>query len=374
MQKKWQPRRILAVKQADLGDSLLITPALRALKATYPSARIDVLTSKGASALEGLPYLDRVILFDKHRYDQPRDAFKPANLVRAFKFLANLSLARYDAVILFHHLALPFGALKFAALTLSTFSPIRVGLDNAKGRAWFLNRKVADRGFGAKNEREYWLDLAAALGAKLPEGDGGGVELVVSEADRIKAHRLTANIGPRPLIALAPGSGNYSLARRWLPARFARVADELVERQGAHILIMGSPEELELASEICNQMRQSSEVTILAGSTTVSEAVAVLEQCKLFIGNDGGSAHLASVAGIAGLIIFGPSNARAWKPFGKQMVVVEAPINLPCRPCLYTGFELGSRTGCASRPCLTFINPEQVLEEAEKLLDHSHFR
>lgn len=368
--KDWQPKRILAVKLADLGDALLITPALRALKDTYPEVRLDVVTTNGGPALQGLPYIDNLILFNKYSYDNPREAFKPANLLRALAFFGKLALARYDTVILFHHYTLRFGALKFAALALATLAPVRVGLDNGKWRTWFLTRRMKDRGFGAVSEREYWLELVASLGAVLPEDDDGRPQLTVGEGDRAKAAEILNNLGEGPVLALAPGSGVYSLSRRWYPVRFAQVADALVERHGMRALIMGSKDELELAQEVRGLMRYPEAATVIAGQTSVPEAVALLEHCTLFIGNDGGLANLAGAAGIPGLTLFGPTNAEAWKPYGENMAAVQAPIELPCRPCLYRGLELGSRYGCAPRPCLNFITPEQVIVMAEKLLCH----
>jgi heptosyltransferase-2 len=417
--KNHHPKKILAVKLADLGDALTITPALRALKATYPAARVEVLTDNGGPALQSLPYIDRVITFNKRIYDSRREALRPDNLLRAANFFRELALNRYDTVIFFHHFTLAFGALKFAALGLATLAPLRIGLDNGKGRAWFLNRKVADRGFGALTEREYWLELVAALGAQLPPGDDGRPELFVSPTARTTARNiLNANrvlpleaspngfqrtlpdeksevrsqkselevpnsalstqhsaLGTNSvLIALAPGGGNYSLARRWYPVSFARVADKLVERYEAKILLMGSRDEIELANEVRELMQHPEAAVNLAGATSVPEAVALLEECRLFIGNDAGLTHLASVAGTPIVVIFGPTNAEAWKPFGEQVRVVQAPIELPCRPCLYRKFELGSRYGCAPRPCLSYISPEQVVEAAEELLGIAKFQ
>jgi heptosyltransferase-2 len=114
----------------------------------------------------------------------------------------------------------------------------------------------------------------------------------------------------------------------------------------------------------------------LAGQTSVREVTAFMQGCDLFIGNDAGLMHLASSVGTPVVAIFGPTNSRAWSPFGTDetkageigSVVVQAELELPCRPCLYRGMELGTRTGCAPRPCLTEIKPGQVVEAAEIFL------
>lgn len=364
--QNWQPRRILAVKLADLGDALMITPALRALKATYPAARLDVLTTNGGPALEGLPYVDQILFFDKYSYDTPREALQPENLGQALKFFGQLSQVGYDAVIFFHHFSLAFGALKFAGLGLATLAPVRVGLDNGFSRGWFLTHKLHDLGFGAISETDYWLELVELLGAKLPEGDAGEPEIFVSDAARATAQaRLN---GWPAVLALAPGGGGYSLSRRWLPIRFAQVADYFVQKHHMAVVILGSADEVALAEEIRTMMQQPDAATILAGETSVPEVVALLEGCALFVGNDGGLAHLAAVAHTPGAVVFGPTNARAWKPFYENLRVVQAPTVLPCRPCLYRNNGLGTRYGCAPRPCLTNIAAQQVIEAAEAVL------
>ncbi len=369
VKKNWQPKKILAVKLADLGDALLITPALRALKNSYPTAKIEVLTTRGGAILENLPYVDQVLFFDKYSYDSPREALKPENIWKAAKFGGELVRPRYDAVIFFHHFSLAFGALKFAALGLTTLAPLRAGIDNGKGYAWFLNHKMHDYGFGAISEREYWLDLALTLGGRLPEGDKGQPELIVSEAARAKAQKLRESFGAGPVVVLGPGGGGYTLARRWMPVKFAQVADELVKQYDAKIVISGSgAEEVVLADQIARLMQHGEQVVNLVDKTSVPEIVALLEKCNLYIGNDGGLAHLAAIANTPSVVIFGPTNARAWQPFNEKLAIVQAPIALPCRPCLYRGDSLGSRYGCAPRPCLTAISPAQVVQAAKGVL------
>ena len=369
-------KRILAVKLADFGDAFLVEPALRALHNSYPTAQIDVLTTKsGLPALERLPYLHRVLLLDKYRFDNPRAALSPANLKLVLGFGWQLLRARYDAVIFFHHLTTRWGALKFAGLALATLAPLRAGLNNHTGRAWFLNHTMLDGGFGdaGSSERQYWLRLVETLGAtnaSQRQGDSGRPRFVINEIEGHYAQKqlaeLKATQPDAPIVILYPGSGSYSLSRRWLPLRFAQVADALIEQWKAQIVILGNQAEAEVAAQLQNLMHYPA--TILAGGTTLYEAGALLARCDLFIGNDGGLMNLAAAIGAPTVAIFGPTNAQAWQPFGiadGQSIIVQADTDLPCRPCLYRGKELGQRYGCAPRPCLTQISTEQVLVRRE---------
>lgn len=376
-------KRILAVKLADFGDALLIEPSLRTLHKIYPEAKLDVLTTKNAlAALERLPYLNRVILFDKYQFDSPRAAFSFANIKSLAKFALQLAGTRYDAVIFFHHLTTRWGALKFAALAVATLSPIRAGLDNQTGRAWFLNKTIADNGFGyaGKSESDYWRELVETL-VKPSVSDLSEAEqqpiFMLKQEERAEAQKWPVvqnkKFNDRPLIAIYPGSGDYALSRRWLPVNFADVAVSLIKEFNADIVLVGSKSEYGISEQVQALMRGHS-VTIATGQTSLHEAAAILETCDLFIGNDGGLMHLAAALNVPVVAIFGPTNAAAWRPYGWQSeseanaVIVQANIDLPCRPCLYQGKELGHRLGCMARPCLNTITAKQVISASRQIL------
>src|SRR5450755_2476317 len=156
---------ILVVKLAGIGDLLLATPALRALRESYPQARIDLLvTPDSAGLLNGWEVIDNIIVLDKYLFDSPQQmVLHPAILLRLTTLWNTLRAGHYDAVLLLHHLTLPFGRLKHQALMRATGAKWRVGLDN--GHGWFLNVRVKDEGFGAMHEAEYNLAIAEAVGA-----------------------------------------------------------------------------------------------------------------------------------------------------------------------------------------------------------------
>src|SRR5205823_900144 len=137
---------------------------------------------------------------------------------------------------------LRFGALKFAAVALASRAPLRAGVDN--GRGWFLSRRVADRGFGAQHEAEYWLDVAALAGADPRPGDRR-ITIPITADDHAAAAALLAGLGlpgSGPLVAIHPGAGWYSLARRWPAAHFAALIATLVRERQADVLLLGGPD------------------------------------------------------------------------------------------------------------------------------------
>jgi heptosyltransferase-2 len=364
------------VKLAAIGDLLLATPALQALRNSYPQAQIDLLvTPASAGVLDNWEVIDRVIVLDKYLFDYPKQFLtNPTNLRKLRPLLQDLRGGHYDAVLLMHHLTLFFGRRKHQALMLATGAKYLVGLDN--GHGWFLNVKVPDHGFGAMHEAEYNLAVAEAVGGHTNEK---WLTIPLTEAHRQQARALVFGEqdeaqAVHPIIAMHPGSGGYSTARRWAPERFAQLADELYHDVGGQLLLIGGPEEAELHQQILGMLQSGIPARSLAGKGKIQVAAAVLELADLFIGNDAGPMHLAAAVGTPVVAIFGLSNAAAWGPYignrtGALAAVVK--LDLPCMPCFYRGHELGTPEGCATRDCLANLDIDPVAVAARRLLRES---
>ena len=364
---------ILVVKLAGIGDLLLATPALQALHETYPQARIDLLVApEAADLLKGWDVLHNIIVLNKYLFDSPKQFITHPQSLRPLADLwQTLHAGKYDAVLLLHHLTLRFGRLKHQVLMRASGAKWRVGLDN--GHGWFLNVRVQDDGFGAKHEAEYSMSIAEAVGAKVQHKH---LIIPLSDAERAQARQLVFQNTPedtisRPIIAMHPGSGGYSTARRWDPERFAQLADTLHRDTGAQLLLMGGPEEAELHERITAMMQSDMPVRSLAGKGTIKVATAVLELVDLFIGNDAGLMHLAAAVDTPIVAIFGLSNQKAWGPYtgeknSKRAIIVS--LDLPCMPCFYRGHELGTPEGCATRDCLASLGVDPVATAARHML------
>jgi heptosyltransferase-2 len=368
-----QDAHILVVKLAGIGDLLLATPALRALRESYPQAQIDLLvTPDSAGLLKGWDVLDNIIVLDKYLFDYlPQIILHPERLVGLRDFWRRLRAGRYDAVLLFHHLTLPFGRLKHQLLMRATGAKWRVGLDN--GHGWFLNVRVPDEGFGVMHEAEYAMEIVKVVGARVHDKR---LALPLTEEERLQARQLVfGDASPesalRPIIAMHPGSGGYSNARRWAPERFAMLADTLYRERGGQLLLIGGPEEAELHQQVMSFMASDMPVRSLAGKSSVRVAAAALELVDLFVGNDAGPMHLAAAAGAPVVAIFGLSNHLAWGPYtgdvpGRYATVVR--LDLPCMPCFYRGHSLGTPEGCASRDCFALLGVDPVAVACRRML------
>ncbi|MCC6804811.1 MAG: WecB/TagA/CpsF family glycosyltransferase [Anaerolineae bacterium] len=352
-------RRILIVQLADIGDLILSTPALAALREADPDAHIALLTTAHSAPVLPDDLVDDLILFDKHTFDSPKALLKPSNLRRALALAARLRRGRYDTTIFLHHFTTRFGALKFAALAWSAGSMSRIGLDNGSG--FFLTDRLPDGGFGAKHQAQYWLDLVGVAGADSTPRPAS-VKTVVSAGAGLRPASPKA-----PRIAIHAGSGGYSRARRWDAVSFAAVADRLAAELGAQIVLVGTPDDDGAAVRAA--MR--AEPLDLIGQTTLAELAGVLQSCDLMIGADSGVTHIAAAAGTPVVAIFGPSNADAWHPWtpgSRHVVVRSAP---ECSPCSYVGHGIGLREGCPARTCMRMVTPDQVVATAKALLNNT---
>jgi heptosyltransferase-2 len=356
------PERILVVKLATLGDLLTITPALRALRSTFPQAHIGVVTTPAhAGALRGLDSYDEIIAFDKYAFDRPADAL--GNVPIALKFADSLRGGAWDSLVLLHHLTTSFGVAKYAALSLLSGAPRRVGLDNGRGR-WFLSESAPDFGFGSKHEVDYWLDVVGVLGARHPTSPR--LELCITPQDAAWADgRL-----PDRAVLIVPGSGAYSVARRWSPARFVEVGRTLQERHGFSPVVLSGlmPDEAALAGEVAAAIGPRAQVVPAAPSP--QSLGALVRRCQLVVANDGGVVHVATAVGTPVVAIFGPSNERAWGPYPpgevRHQIVRE---QLACAPCIHRGHSFGTPQGCPARTCLALVETAHVLLATERALE-----
>jgi exopolysaccharide biosynthesis WecB/TagA/CpsF family protein len=340
--------RVLIVQIADIGDLVLSTPALAALRESHPNAHIAVLTTPHAA-----PILRHTALADAvltvPRGTRPTD---PALLA----LVRRLRAGRYDAVLYFHHFSTRSGALKHAAVACATGAPIRVGLDN--GSAPFLTHTLPDQGFGALHQAQYWLNLAGLVGAN---ADPRPAQVGISDADRVwAAARLPDGAS---YLGVHAGSGGFSLARRWDAGKWAAAANQVAAEMGAAVVLVGGSGD--------DNAAVASALTVpcldLTGQTTLNQLAAVLARCRLFLGADSGVMHVAAAAGAPVVAVFGSSNAAAWRPWlpESRSVVVQQPLE--CAPCSYVGTGVGARDGCPARTCLRTLTVERVVEAGRRL-------
>lgn len=341
--------RFLLVQLADMGDLILTTPAIAALRAAHPDAHITLLVAERAVAVMEPGLVDEVIHFERRGFNSSLAMLRPVNLRR----LWSLRQHNINTVIFFHHFTLFTGLVKFALIALFAGAQHILGLQN--GRAFFLTDSIPDEGFGVKHQAQYWLDLVALTGAdNSPQRsrigfDRAPLPLAMTRGKRIVIH---------------PGGGAFSTARRWMPQRFAQVADALIDEFDAQIVLVGTQQD---NTAIVRQHMRHTPVD-LTDKTGLTGLADVLRSADLFIGSDSGVTHLAAAVRTPTVAIFGPGNHAAWSPWspGGQVAIVRS--NPECSPCSYVAHSVGLRDGCPARTCLQMVTVEQVMTTARALL------
>lgn len=359
--------RYLIVQLADIGDLVLSTPALAALREAQPDAHIALLTTAhSASIVEGTGLVDEIITFHKHTFDSPKALLRPRNLVKALALAKKLRSGKYDVTAFFHHFTTRFGAFKFAALAWSAGSRRRIGLDNGNG--WFLTERLLDGGFGTKHQAQYWLDVVGLLGAETAARPAVMNIAPFNPPPRTQGDKSVTEGTAR--VVIHAGSGGYSLARRWDAEKFAAVADALHGEYGAQIVLVGSIGD---DSATVKAAMKTTPVDLI-GQTTLPQLAAVIQSADLFIGADSGVMHIAAAVGTPVVAIFGPSNPDAWGPWtpkSQSIIVRSAP---ECSPCSYIRHSLGLRNGCAARTCMRMVTVDDMLAAAHTLLNGDNVR
>jgi heptosyltransferase III len=314
--------RILVIRLRRLGDLLLSTPTLRAVRLAYPSARLDVLVSAGFDdVLKGNPHVNTVMPL-------------PAGLLDGFRrVLMTCRRRRYDAVLDLQ------SSSRSAPLVRLCGAPVRVGWRKRWMRDWVYNRLVAgwdDPVYVARNT----LRMAAAIG--VPPPPDLGLQLAVSAADRAQAAALfeRAGIGAaRPVCALSVVA---KVARKaWPPERYAQLADWLIRDRNVQLVLTSGPGELHQVEAVVSQMQARPQLWNYS-STSVHGLGAIYERCHLWIGNDGGPKHVATAVGCPTVVVLKPGDERFWTDCSedsRQFAVRADPGAQPADSAAAVSFE-----------------------------------
>lgn len=290
-----QARRILVVKPCCLGDMLMATPALRALKHHFPGARIQVLTTDWCvPALDNNPHVAGTLPYPPH-----------PTPVRLLALAQRLRQERFDVGVSLDRSPLVNGLLLLAGI------PERAGIDS-RGRGVGLTRRASPK--PEQHESDLFLSVAAALGVP-PCGEQP--EFHPSLEARQQAERVIGG-AQRPLVVIHPGGalnpGSAMLSKRWPAIAFGELASLLVQREGATIVLVGALSDRD-AVQVAADFTDGP-VIDLGGQLSIPELAAVVERADLYIGNDSGASHLAAAVGTPTVTIFGPTSPYQYRPLG----------------------------------------------------------
>ena len=331
-------QKILLIRLSSLGDIVLTTPAIRAVREHFPDAYIAMLVGKqSADVLRENPHLDEIITFDRFAKDKDTgEMLRTVRVLRERKFTLAIDLQR-----------------KFRTALLMYFS----GAAERIGKGKLCTVRVPEQ--GNKHATAHYFDLLHAAG--IPAEDQR-LELFLSEFERSDvAQRFdTAGINDGQLkVGFFPGAG-WKL-REWMPDRFAAIGDRLVRHFNAEVLIFGGPQESELVHTVANLM--AARTVPFAGDLQVRELAACIEKCDLFLTNDTGPMHIAAAVGTPTVSLFGPGNHIRFQPLGGLHQTIRHDV--PCSPCKQFTDK------CKDNICMKKITVDEVWQSISNTLTSS---
>jgi heptosyltransferase-2 len=323
-------------------------PALEAVRDIFPRAHIAVLARPWVIPLvEHMPAVDQVIPFQK----RGGILNSVGDIIRISRMLRQM---RFDLAILFQN------AFEAALITYLSGIKNRLGY-NTDGRRFLLSHPIIqDEGTHTNHQVEYYLNILRAMGWEAKTKDPS-LSVNKKDSESIQALLLSKGIGADDfLVGLSPGA-IFGPAKRWPPERFAIVGDWAMERWGARIVLMGSPGEQTICSSVEQSLRHA--VLNLCGQTTLGEAMAVVQQCDMFVTNDSGLMHVAAALNIPTLAIFGSTDHVATGPRSQRAMIIRHDMD--CAPCL--------RRECPTHyECMLSIEPDEVWKEMNRLKEMIH--
>jgi heptosyltransferase-3 len=332
-------RSVLIIKLRYIGDVLLATPTVRAIKAARPDVRVTMMVNRGTEdVLSGNPDIDELVVLDKGA---------PA---AQWRLIAGLRRRRFDTVI-----DLTDGD-RSAFLSWISGAPVRIGFnDEHRWRGQCYTQVIQPvPGMGHRIDRD--LEVLKPINIQAGSKD---LQLWLTPEEEDSADQLLDQLGvqrSQSIVMLQPGARYWFKA--WPPERFAELADRLMSQYGYQVLIGGSDQDIDLAQQI--QQMAKSRLIIMAGRTTIKQFAAIAKKSALFIGSDSGAMHIASAVGTPVVALFGPSSPREWGPRGGPVEVLYKELD--CRSCFHPTCTRGEQN------CMRLITIDEVMMAAAGLM------
>ena len=350
------PRSIVVFLPNWVGDVVMATPTLRALRGSFPDARITYFGRPVAlDTLSGTDWADGVI---------PAATKARSRTLGQLQLVGALRAGRFDLAILLTN--------SFRTAFLAKLAGIGriAGYDRDARRFLLTDRILPPRDDSGRlvpiSAVDYYAELAAMLGVEVPSRE---MQLPVTDADQQAAGELfrQAGIDPdRPVVMLNPGASGGT-SKIWGPDRFARTADILIETRGAQIVINAAPPEKHIAADVAGRMEGKPAVNFADRDNTLGLLKSMLRRTDVLVTNDTGARHIAVALGSAVVTVFGSTDplwARINCP--RERIV---SVDVDCGPC---GRKLCNQIpGPIYHHCMGEVTAEMVVEAAEQLLDES---
>ncbi|QDT40658.1 ADP-heptose--LPS heptosyltransferase 2 [Gimesia alba] len=340
-----------------IGDAVMATPALRAIRHQYPDAEIVTIQRPYvADALDGLDLVDRTISLKSGQ-----------NLVSRLQLLQQLRRERFDLSILFPN------SFRSAWLAFLAGIPRRVGI-NRDGRGWLLTDAIPARDKQTPHPAiDEYLRIATFLVEEAQTDSevslplSRTMELAVTEADqkRWKAFldQQSAEFKSRPLICLNPG-GAFGAAKHWPTAHFGELAERIANELDRSVLVVCGPAEKTEALQIVEQANHHLVTSLAAEPLHLGLTKAAIQQAELLVTTDSGPRHFAAPFQVPVVTLFGPTHILWSETYYDRGLHLQ--LDLDCGPCQQRVCPLGHHR------CMKDLRADQVFRAVVSLLDQQN--
>jgi heptosyltransferase-2 len=330
-----------------VGDVVMATPAIRAVRESFPAARLLAVSRPYVAAtLDGAPWLDDVILFDRNG---PR-ARREVGVIR------RLRREGVDAAVLFPN------SFRSAAVAALGRCRRRIGFDRYGRGVLLTDRLNPIRDAGGHRVPAPTIDdynrLVRPLGVPEP---GHRMELFTTPADEAAADRVWADLGLHRLSEVVGlnNSGAFGAAKLWPTANVAALAGDLADRRGCGVLVVCGPNERETAREVVRLANRPQVVSLADRSLSLGLTKACVRRLDAFVTTDSGPRHFAAAFDVPVVTLFGPTFIEWTETYYPKGINLQRKV--PCGPCQLRVCPLDHR-------CMTELMVAEVRAATEDLL------
>ncbi len=347
-------KKILLMKFFGMGSIILSIPLFNLIRENFPAASITFLTFNQNRELG-----NRLKLADKYYFLRTDTLYH--FVLDVIKILIKLRRERYDAVL----------DLEF----FSNFSLIMSYLSGAKWRTGYYVRGTA-RGYILDttvyfNQSKHVSEVFAMLFNGLKDGSGINPVIKFNIANYLNISEKKGSVfkklgilnNRRPLIVLNVNASELCIERRWPAERFIQLSEYLIKNYNARLLFIGADYDYEYVKSVVDRISDKENALNIAGKTSLDDLINLLQEADLFISNDSGPLHLASLLGKPSVSFFGPETPRLYGPINGRHLVFYKDVY--CSPCL--NVYNAKTSACNGRNiCMDQITVDEVINGIEK--------
>ncbi len=319
----FEPCSIIVLALSGLGDALMASPALRAVRERFPKAQIDILTMFRpiVDIYKSNTSVNNVIYWN----------FLKENPILSLKFVLSLRKKRYDASLV----VFPANRWPYNVISCLIGAKTRLGHDYLHVNTRSLNalnnsRVLEDDALHNVEENLRLSELLEAASPQNPKLEITVAPLAVKEAELwLEANKIKNN---ELVVGIHAGSAVFKnqINKRWSASGYAEIAQRLTNEYHARVLLFGGPEEVDLNASIAEM--SGSKATIVQTSS-FQTTIALMQRCGLFVSNDSGLMHVAAALDLPTVAIFAYTSHVHTRPWCSRYIVVRH--DLPCSPCFY---------------------------------------